>query len=222
LAPKNRRPFDWRRSNPFGVFTIFATYQGVLPMCAILFVFFFSTSVYPAIWPYWGIAKFGWSEAMIGLTLAAFGLVMAGFQGGLAGPAVQRFGEHRMVILGLACGGLAALGYGFAGGLSAVLILIIVHGPEGFVQPFLTAMMSKAVPDDAQGELQGGLSAITNVAMLFGTVFYSHIFGRFMREDAGFRSPDVGFWIAAAGMGLSLLMFLILVKRTDAGEKGKV
>ncbi len=215
LAPENRRPFEWRRSNPFGALKVFGTYKGVLPMCLILFLFFFSTAVYPAIWPYWGIAKFGWSEAMIGLTLAVFGLVMAGFQGGLSGPAVKRFGEHRVVLIGLTCGGLAALGYGFAGSLSAVLFLVLVHGPEGFVHPFMTAMMSKKVPDDAQGELQGGLSAITNIAMLLGTVFFSHVFGRFMREDAAFRSPDVGYWIAAGGIFLCLILYVLLVKRED-------
>jgi DHA1 family tetracycline resistance protein-like MFS transporter len=35
-------------------------------LCAVLAVFFFATSVYPAIWPFWGIARFGWSEAMVG------------------------------------------------------------------------------------------------------------------------------------------------------------
>ena len=33
--------------------------------------------VYPAIWPFWGMAKFGWSEALVGLSLAAFGIIMA-------------------------------------------------------------------------------------------------------------------------------------------------
>lgn len=215
LAPENRRPFDWRRANPFGAFAVFKTYPGVLPLCAVLFLFFFSSSVYPAIWPFWGIAKFGWSEAMVGATLAVFGLIMAGFQGGLSGPAVKRFGEHRVVLIGLCCAVIAALGYGLVGTLTAVVILMLVHGPEGFVHPMLTAMMSKVVPDDAQGELQGGLSAITNVAMLVGTVFFSQVFGFFMREDAAWRTPDAAFYIAAGGLALALLAFVMLTRRED-------
>ena len=92
LPADKRRAFDWRRANPFGAFRVFRRYHGVLPMCAVLFVFFFSSAVYPAIWPFWGIAKFGWSEAMVGLSLAVFGVVMAAFQGGLTGPAVARLG----------------------------------------------------------------------------------------------------------------------------------
>ena len=215
LAPENRRPFELRRANPFGAFAVFKTYPGVLPLCAVLFLFFFSSSVYPAIWPFWGIAKFGWSEAMVGATLAVFGLIMAGFQGGLSGPAVKRFGEHRVVLIGLCCAVVAAAGYGLVGSLAAVVVLMVVHGPEGFVHPMLTAMMSKVVPDDAQGELQGGLSAITNIAMLVGTVFFSQVFGFFMREGAAWRTPDAAFYIAAGGLALALLAFVMLTRRED-------
>ena len=75
--------------------------------------------------------------------------------------------------------------------------------------------MSKAVPDDAQGELQGGLSAITNIAMLVGTVFFSQVFGFFMREDATWRTPDAAFYIAAGGLALALLAFVVLTRRED-------
>ncbi|NJM81964.1 MAG: TCR/Tet family MFS transporter [Tabrizicola sp.] len=81
LPPEKRRGFEWRRSNPFGAFAVFRRYQGVIPMCVVLFVFFFSSSIYPAIWPFWGMAKFGWSEAMVGISLAAFGIITALFRG---------------------------------------------------------------------------------------------------------------------------------------------
>ena len=66
LAPDKRRPFEWSRANPFGTFKVFQHYHGVLPLCVIMFVYFFASAVYPAIWPFWGIAKFGWSELVIG------------------------------------------------------------------------------------------------------------------------------------------------------------
>jgi DHA1 family tetracycline resistance protein-like MFS transporter len=101
LPVEKRRAFDWRRANPFGTLAVFRRYTGVLPLCGVLFIYFFASSVYPAIWPFWGMAKFGWSVAMVGLSLAAFGLIAAFFQGVLTGPAVARFGEHRVVLIGL-------------------------------------------------------------------------------------------------------------------------
>ena len=215
LPPERRRPFRLARSNPFGAFKVFRTYQGVLPMCAVLAAFFFFSSVYPAIWPFWAKARFGWSEAMVGITLALFGVIMAFFQGMLTGPAVRHFGEFRTVLVGLVSASLAAAGYGFAPGLVAVVLLMVVHGPEGFIHPMLTALMSVRVPEDAQGELQGGIAALTNVAMLFGTLFFAQVFGHFLNGPA--PDPNMAFHIAAVGLALTLGLFLWVVGH-DGGK----
>jgi DHA1 family tetracycline resistance protein-like MFS transporter len=214
LTAENRRKFEWWRANPFGAFRVFATYPGVLPMVMVLGLFFFSTSVYPAIWTFWGIAKFGWSEAMVGVTLAIFGLIAGGFQGLLTGPVTKRFGEWRVAVFGMACATLVVLGYGFVSTVAGVFALMILHGPEGFVHPLLTALLTKRVPEDAQGELQGGISAVTNVAMLFGTVFFAFIFGHFWAEGRDWRSTDVAYWVASGFLALTTLLF-VLLKRSE-------
>ncbi len=196
------------RANPFGTFKVFKSYTGVLPLALVFFVYFFASAVYPAIWPFWGIAKFGWSELVIGLTLAAFGIVTAVFQGALTGPAERRFGPGNVVMIGLLSSVIAVIGYGLAPGIVAVVILFVVHGPEGFVHPMLAAPMSKAVPEDAQGELQGGISSIMAVAMLLGTVFFSQLFSWFAKPNAILQSPDVAMYVAAGFLALTLLIFL--------------
>ncbi len=216
LTPDKRRAFEWRRANPFGALLIFRRYAGVLPLLGVLTVFFFASSVYPAVWAFWGIAKFGWSAAMVGLTLAAFGIVTAVFQGVLTGPAVARLGEWRVALIGLVAAVAAAAGYGLVTSLAGVLVLLMIHGPEGFVHPMLTALMSKAVPDDAQGELQGGISAVTNLAMLGGTLTFAQVFGRFMADDSSYRSPDVAFNLAAVLLVVTLGLFLAIVRRPAA------
>ncbi len=213
LDAAHRRPFEWRRANPFGAFRVFQSYHGVVPMCIVLFSFFFFSSVYPAIWPFWGMAKFGWSSSMVGLTLAIFGLCMAAAQGGLTGPLVKRFGEWNVALIGFVAATIAALGYGFAGGLTMVIVMMLVHTPEGFIYPMLSALMSKAVPENAQGELQGGVSAILNVSQLLGTVFFAQMFGYFMSPGAPFQSPAMGFFIAAAGLLGTFGLYLWLVRR---------
>jgi DHA1 family tetracycline resistance protein-like MFS transporter len=212
LSPQKRRSFELWRANPFGAFRVFATYRGVLPMVMVMGLFFFSTSVYPAIWAFWGIAKFGWSEAMVGTTLAIFGLIAGGFQGFLTGPAAKRFGEWRVACFGLVCATAVLTGYGFVAGLGAVVALMILHGPEGFVHPLMTSMLTQKVPEDAQGELQGGISAVTNVAMLFGTVFFAWTFGYFMAEGRAWQSPDVAFWIAAGCVAVTTVLFAIVTR----------
>jgi MFS transporter, DHA1 family, tetracycline resistance protein len=216
LPAEKRRSFEWSRANPFGTFAVFQTYRGVLPLCVVFFVYFFASAVYPAIWPFWSIAKFGWSELLIGLTLAAFGLVTAVFQGVLAGPVEKRLGTVNVVLIGLVSAVIAAVGYGLAPGLVAVVILFVIHGPEGFVHPMLTALMSKAVPENAQGELQGGISSIMAVAMLLGTLFFSQVFSIFMKPNAYVTSPDVAMYVAAAVLAIALLLFLPVRAKLEA------
>lgn len=216
LAPENRRRFELWRANPFGAFRVFASYPGVLPMVLIMGLFFFCTSVYPAIWAFWGIAKFGWSEAVVGLTLAVFGIISGAFQGFLTGPAVARFGAARTALFGMLCGTLVLLGYGLVGSLAAVIILMILHGPEGFVHPVLTAMLTERVPEDAQGELQGGISAVTNVAMLFGTVIFALLFGHFMAEGRDWQSPDVAYLAAGNCMAVTTVSYALVMRAGKA------
>ncbi|MFT3689811.1 TCR/Tet family MFS transporter [Paenirhodobacter sp.] len=214
LPPEKRRRFRWAEANPLGALVVFRRYPGVLGLAAVAFVYFFGSAVYPAIWAFWGIAKFGWSEALVGLSLAAFGLVMAAAQGSLVGPAVARWGERRVLLIGLVFAVLVCVGYGFVTGIYTVALLVLLHAPEGFVHPMLVALMSKAVPEDAQGALQGGISAIMSLAMLAGTLFFAQVFGYFLSDAAPFRSPDMAFFIAAVVLAGALGLFALLRRQS--------
>ena len=210
LAPENRRPFSLTRSNPIGALKVFARYRGVVPLSAVMFLYFLSTAVYPAIWAFWGIASFGWTEATVGLTLAAFGLITALVQGGLTGPVVKRLGERNAAIFGLVTAVVALIGYGVAPGLLAVLILIIVHSPEGFVHPALTAMMSHEAPEDAQGELQGGIASLQSIGMLLGTLLFAQVFGWVAVPGEVSLFTGAPFLLAAVILAGTLAFFLTL------------
>jgi MFS transporter, DHA1 family, tetracycline resistance protein len=213
LAHVNRRPFSWPRANPIGALKVFANYRGVLPLSAVMFLYFLSTAVYPAIWAFWGIAAFGWSEATIGLSLAAFGLITAVVQGGLTGPVVKWLGERRTVVFGLVMAVIALFGYGLAPGLLAVLLLLVIHAPEGFVHPALTALMSRSAPEDAQGELQGGIASLQSIGMLLGTVLFAQVFGWFMKPNVILVSPSVAYFLAGTMLAVTLAVFLMLRER---------
>lgn len=216
LPRESRRPFSLARSNPIGVFKVFATYRQALPLCIVMAMYFFATSVYPAIWAFWGIARFNWSEMTIGWTLSVFGLITAVVQGGLTGPAVKWLGERNATILALATSVIAAVGYGVATGMSMVLILFLVHAPEGFAQPALTALMSKDAPPDAQGELQGGIASAQNLALLVGTVMFAQIFGYFLQDGSPIQSPNVAYYISAALGLVALSVFIHVTRRRSA------
>ncbi len=210
LAPENRRPFSVARSNPIGALRVFAQYRGVVPLSAVMFLYFLSTAVYPAIWAFWGIAAFGWTEATVGLTLAAFGLMAAIVQGGFTGLVVKKLGERNAAVLGLVTAVIALIGYGLAPGLLAVMILLVIHAPEGFVHPALTAMMSHEAPEDAQGEIQGGIASLQSIGMLLGTVLFAQVFGWFAEPGRAAIVPGAPFLLAAIMLAGTLAFFLSL------------
>jgi DHA1 family tetracycline resistance protein-like MFS transporter len=96
--------------------------------------------------------------------------------------------------------------------------LIFVHAPEGLVNPMLTAIMSKKVPDNAQGELQGGLAGMAAIATLGGTLFFTQIFGHFMHPDRAVQLPSISFFFEAALMGLALILFIRFVPEALHGK----
>lgn len=208
LPAEKRRRFLWREANPLGAFAIFRQYPGVLPLGGVLALYFFGSSIYVAIWSFWGMEKFGWSGTTIGLTLAVSGTSMALLQGLGTGPAVARWGERRLIVAGMTVGTLTCLSYGLTASLLLVLLLLVVHAVEGFVHPMIAAQMSRAVPQDAQGALQGGISALMNLAMLLGTLFFTQSFAFFLSAASPVRSPDMPFFIAATLLGAALLLFL--------------
>jgi DHA1 family tetracycline resistance protein-like MFS transporter len=222
LDAAHRRPFQILRANPFAAFRIFRSYRGVLPLCAVFGGFVFFTSAYQAIWTFWGIARLGWSPWVVGLSLAMFGLIVSIFQAGLSGPVVKALGDRRTVALGLVSAAIAAVGYGFVSNTVLVFALMVVHGPEGFIQPVLGAVLSNRVPENAQGELQGAISAMVNLASLAGTLFYAQLFGFFLSPGAPFQSASISFLVMAVGLVAVLVAFLRLGPGEAKGAVAKV
>jgi MFS transporter, DHA1 family, tetracycline resistance protein len=210
LAANLRRPFEWRRANPFGALRIFATYKSVLPYCAVMFLYFLAVSVYPAVWAFWAVARFEWSEMTTGLTLACFGLVTAIAQGLLTGPAIKWLGERGAVVFALSIAGFCAAGFGVAPGLVAVIALSVINAPEGFADPALTAMMSQNAPANAQGELQGGIAGAKNLAFLVATPVFATSFGWLTEARSAAYASYAVYGGAAVLMFLALMLFLVV------------
>jgi MFS transporter, DHA1 family, tetracycline resistance protein len=213
LPQENRRPFQFSRANPFGAFKVFRTYKGVVPYCAVLFLYFFGVAVYPAIWAFWAVARFGWSEAIIGLTLACFGLVTAIAQGVLTGPVTQRLGERNTVILALSFAAFCSAGFGLAPGLWSVIALALLNAPEGFADPALSASMSHAAPANAQGELQGGIASAKSLALILGTPVFSITFGYATEAYSAATASLVVYFGSALLMSVALVLFIAVSRK---------
>jgi MFS transporter, DHA1 family, tetracycline resistance protein len=207
VTDRIRRPFAWRRANPFGAIRAVARLGGLHPLLWVWFLYHVATVVYPAVWAYFTVARFGWSPGLVGVSLAVYGLSLALAQGGLVGPAIRRFGNGRTVTIGLAIQVMSMITLGVIASGNLLLALIPVTAIGAIGLPALQGILSRAVPDNAQGELQGVLTSLTAVAMVLAPLAMTQTFARFTRPEATLILPGAPFLLAACIMALALAIF---------------
>jgi MFS transporter, DHA1 family, tetracycline resistance protein len=210
LRQEDRRPFEWRRANPLGAWQAMRAMPGMGAAMLVLMLWYIATAVYPLTWPYYGIARFGWSSGMIGASLAAVGLVTAISQAFVTRPFVARYGEHRACVYGMIGGLATCLAYAFVTESWLAFVVIIGFVPQSLVGPSLMATLSNRVGSDAQGEVQGiaamaqGIGGIVAPALINPTMAY------FTAPDAPVRFAGAGFIVAAVFALAALARLLTL------------
>jgi MFS transporter, DHA1 family, tetracycline resistance protein len=209
LAPENRRPLDWRQANVFGAFRPLLHAGGAAPLLVASLLWQLAHAVYPATWAFWGALAMHWDAAAIGWSLAAAGLAMALAQTFLTGPAIARLGEGRAVLIGMAVGGLAFLGYVFATRGWMVYPIIVFSALQGLVFPSINALLSRMTDASRQGALQGGMASIASVAAVIGPLAMTQA----LAFGAERGEPGGAFLLAALLVLFALLLVWLGVVR---------
>ncbi len=208
VTEANRRVFEWRRANPLGALAALNTLPSMTKLLVVFFLYQVAAAVYPAIWPYFIIERFGWEEGMIGLSLTAYGLCYAVVQATLIGPTVKWMGNRRTVILGLTLEMAALVYLGFIDTGLLLFIGIPVAALSTIGLPALQGIMSRRVSDDAQGELQGISSSLTSLAHILAPLVMTQTFAYFSDAHAPLYLPGAPFLLSAVLMVLAILVFL--------------
>jgi len=207
LAPERRRPFDWKRANPFGTFRQMKRHPVVLGLLGALFLWMVANQVFPSTWSFYTKLRFGWSEAMIGASLALVGAVMVLSQVTFLRFIVPRLGERRVALLGIS---IAAVGYaGFASATAGWMMFAWLSTWlfGAIVFPVTNALMSHRIAPEAQGELQGAVAGLASLAAIVGPLLMTQLFGRFTAPNAPVHVPGAAFLAAALLTLVCLAMY---------------
>ncbi len=218
LAVVNRRRFDWRRANPLGALRAARAAPGMLAVTGVLILWQIASMVYPLTWSYYAIAKFGWSSAMIGISLAVVGLTIAFSQTLITGPAVKRFGERDAATIGLVAAISGFIAYAFIDASWMAFAAMAAIALQSLVQPSLMAMLSRRATPETQGEVQG----IAAMAMGVGSITAPFVLVRplayYTGPAAPFAFPGAAFAVAA-GFGVAALVCLRWLGRPDSNPR---
>ncbi len=197
VTPENRRPVSLARANPLGALLAVTRLQSLRLPLATFLILSIAMNVYPAVWAFYGQARFGWGTTMIGLSLAVYGVSFAAGQALLVGPLIRRFGEHRAAFYGMWVDvtTLTFLGLVTSGTLALLMIPFTALG--GVVTPALQAILSRDTPANAQGELQGVLASLNAIAMITSPLLMTTTFAIFTVPGGAVFAPGAPFLLAA-------------------------
>ena len=141
-----------------------------------------------------------------GYILGFVGIVSAIIQGGFIRRLVPRFGERRLLTLGLALFGVAIFLIPFGPTYSSYfLILLPLAVGRSFIDPCTSALISKASSASEQGRAFGTYQGLASLARVVGpfiglTIFETH--------------PNLPFLMAGVLCIIVFLLSLVLWKRT--------
>ncbi|MCB2097593.1 MAG: hypothetical protein KDE05_08180, partial [Parvularculaceae bacterium] len=119
----------------------------------------------------------------------------------------------KAAFFGIIIASFSYLGYGLASEGWMIYPLIAFGSLAGFTAPALQGIMSRTVPADAQGQLQGAIGSINGVSMIIGPLMMTQIFSAFSREGAPIHFPGAPFFLASFLTACALIPLFAAIGR---------
>lgn len=215
LPQDRRRAFSWARANTLGTLLRLLRTPGVKILLPVFFLATLSSWVYPTVWSYVAKARFQWSEGDIGLSIAYYGVIAFLAQAVVVQVVMPRMRLQTVIWIALLVEVLALVGIGTARAGWVVYAMVTTALVSTMQDPAIRQELSSRAPQDAQGELQGGLSALTSLAMILSPVIYNGLFTLTAGETPLIDFPGSPFVVAAAMSALALVFYALRTPRAE-------
>ena len=209
LDGEHRKEFAWSRANPFGALRELGRYGDVAGLMVVYILAMFANRVSEMTWVLFSSYRFHWGPKEIGISLAAVGVMFVVGQGFLVRLLLPRIGERRAIVMGLLVSAVLMAAYGIIP-QGWMIYPLIALGVFGWViaQPAVMGIMSKAVPANEQGLLQGALASLTSLTSIIGPPIWTGLFGYFVSPAAPIFIPGAAFLVSSAVFFFSLVVAL--------------
>lgn len=197
------------KGTPLPAYSEAFRFVGGQPLLLRLFVIsFFGIAMFAsmeAIYGLWAEANFGWSANELGFAFLAIGSGGLFAQLVLIGPLVARYGEARVIVIGLLLLALSMLLQPVLRlPVSGVLLMGLLMTGHSLAFPSAGALISRNIPPDRQGSTMGLMMASNAVGRIVAPPLFGLIYG-----TIGHDAP----WYAGAAMiGLVVLVALQAVR----------
>ena len=216
LGKHLRQPFRLRRANPLSALARLASNPLLLRLAIGILLVQTTFMILNTIWPFYTIARFGWTGAAIGLSLTFSGLISAAVRGGLIRIVIPRWGEMKVASGAIAAQivGQVVLAFGTSGWM--MFVGIGIHSLAGLAYPALSSLASRLVKSENQGELQGAIASLTGLAAIAGPIIASQTFALFAGPQANFKFPAAPIVLASVFACIALAILLNYEKKISS------
>ena len=213
LSVEHRRPFEWKRANPFGSLKFLTRHPEIGGLALGFFLIYLGAQSIQGNWNFFTIYRFHWSEKMVGISLAVVGVLVGGVQAGLTRVVNPKIGNENSIYLGLSLYTLGLVLSAFATQSWMMFAFLVPYCLGGIAGPSLQSVISGHVPRNQQGELQGALTSLMSLTTIIGPPLMSGAFSYFTTDKAPFYFPGMHFLIGALCMFLSVIIIYKVLSR---------
>lgn len=214
LPEEARRKFSLRRAHVVGSLRRMFGYPIVRGLLLALVFFNVAQDANLATWTFVTMEKFEWTAFDIGMSMTFIGVCMAIFQGFAVGPAVKWLGDNRAVIAGFTMFVVSFFGFALATAGWQMYAWTVIFAMGSISGPAMTAILSKRLPTNEQGELQGALTALRSITACFGPVMMTWLFSYFSSPVAPIQFSGAPFFVAAILTTAGLLVIFRTLRQS--------
>ena len=211
--PKEQRGkvHTWRSANPLGFFRK-SLGPSVPTLNAAYLLFMTAFAGFEATLVFLAADRLGWGPGDVGILMVWVGFCSAVVQGGLVRRLVDRTGERKLALIGLA---LLIPGYALIALVSATQTPLLLYAGStllavgvGCLSPTLSALVSFSAAPSAQGQVMGSYRSVGALGRALGPLLAAMLY---------FSSGPAAPYIASAVLAV-LPLILILCSRTPERE----
>jgi DHA1 family tetracycline resistance protein-like MFS transporter len=216
LPPERRAAFDLRKANPIGAVGMLTSTRSLMALAGITFLYRVAHDSLPSLFVLYADYRYAWTEADVGLALAIVGIVSMIVQVVLVGRVVDRFGERRAMLIGLAFGVVGMSMYGLAPTGGWFLVGILPGSLFGLVYPSLQGLATRMVAADEQGRLQGAMASLTGVAGVIAPLLFTQVFAAAVGPYRDVGIPGAPYLLAATLLLVAMSLVATAERRPPA------
>ena len=210
LDQAHRRPFRLKEANPIGAFVVVLRYKAVLALLSLFVIAQLAERMLEANWVLYTGYRFGWTAYQVGISLAVVGVLVVITQGGLVRVVVPKIGERLTINIGFTVAAICMVGIAFSSQAWMIYAIIVPYVLGwGLTAPAVQSLITRQVPPNEQGILQGAISSAQTVTGIIGPPVAGSVFGYFIGPATPIHLPGAAFLLGAILFVIGLTVALV-------------